>query len=52
MHLSSEPDVVLEDVDEKTEFLILASDGIWKVRFTITAILQESIYLQESQDKI
>lgn len=32
MHLSSEPDVVVvEKVEEGTEFLILASDGIWKV---------------------
>ena len=30
-HLSSEPDVSLEIVDEDTEFVILASDGIWKV---------------------
>ncbi|CAL5380501.1 unnamed protein product [Camellia sinensis] len=29
-HLSSEPDVSLEIVDEDTEFVILASDGIWK----------------------
>ncbi|XP_020223895.1 probable protein phosphatase 2C 58 [Cajanus cajan] len=31
MHLSSEPDVFVEEVDQHTEFLILASDGIWKV---------------------
>ncbi|KAJ7981499.1 Protein phosphatase 2C family protein [Quillaja saponaria] len=31
MHLSSEPDVTVEMIDEDTEFLILASDGIWKV---------------------
>ncbi|XP_061355580.1 probable protein phosphatase 2C 58 [Gastrolobium bilobum] len=31
MHLSSEPDVVVQEVDQHTEFLILASDGIWKV---------------------
>ncbi|KAJ1431305.1 PPM-type phosphatase domain [Sesbania bispinosa] len=32
MHLSSEPDVVVEEVDQQhTEFLILANDGIWKV---------------------
>ena len=31
MHLSSEPDVVTETVGENAEFLILASDGIWKV---------------------
>ncbi|VFQ80054.1 unnamed protein product [Cuscuta campestris] len=30
-HLSSEPDVVTDVIDETTEFLILASDGIWKV---------------------
>ncbi|KAG4980246.1 hypothetical protein AAZX31_12G109900 [Glycine max] len=31
MHLSSEPDVIVQEVDQHTEFLILASDGIWKV---------------------
>lgn len=31
MHLSSEPDVTTEDIDDSTEFLILASDGLWKV---------------------
>ncbi|KAK7342373.1 hypothetical protein VNO80_25323 [Phaseolus coccineus] len=31
MHLSSEPDVFVEEVLHHTEFLILASDGIWKV---------------------
>lgn len=31
MHLSSEPDVVVELIDDDTEFLILASDGVWKV---------------------
>lgn len=35
MHLSSEPDVVVENVEEGSEFLILASDGIWKVSFLI-----------------
>ncbi|KAK6919093.1 PPM-type phosphatase-like domain [Dillenia turbinata] len=30
-HLSSEPDIYTEIVDDKTEFLILASDGLWKV---------------------
>ncbi|KAL0353774.1 UNVERIFIED_CONTAM: putative protein phosphatase 2C 39 [Sesamum angustifolium] len=30
-HLSSEPDVATEVIDDKTEFIILASDGIWKV---------------------
>ncbi|PKA46690.1 putative protein phosphatase 2C 39 [Apostasia shenzhenica] len=31
LHLSSEPDVRAEIVDLKTEFLVLASDGLWKV---------------------
>lgn len=30
-HLSSEPDVTVEVIDDETEFIILASDGIWKV---------------------
>lgn len=32
-HLSSEPDVAEEVIDEDAEFVILASDGLWKVRF-------------------
>lgn len=32
-HLSSEPHVVVDFIDEKTEFVILASDGLWKVIF-------------------
>lgn len=30
-HISSEPDVWVDTVDDDTEFLILASDGVWKV---------------------
>ncbi|KAF6141933.1 hypothetical protein GIB67_037901 [Kingdonia uniflora] len=30
-HLSSEPDVEVQMIDDGTEFLILASDGLWKV---------------------
>lgn len=30
-HLSSEPDVTVETIDEDAEFMILASDGLWKV---------------------
>jgi protein phosphatase 1L len=30
-HLSSEPDVFMEVIDDNTDFFILASDGIWKV---------------------
>ncbi|GLT86858.1 hypothetical protein SLE2022_049720 [Rubroshorea leprosula] len=31
LHLSSEPDVITEIIGDDVEFLILASDGIWKV---------------------
>ncbi|MCO5551225.1 hypothetical protein L7F22_004724 [Adiantum nelumboides] len=31
MHVRSDPDIHLEDIDEATEFLILPSDGLWKV---------------------
>ncbi|KAF5460988.1 hypothetical protein F2P56_020818 [Juglans regia] len=30
-HLSSEPHVTVEFIDDETEFVILASDGLWKV---------------------
>lgn len=30
-HLSSEPDVAVEMIDDDTEFVILASDGLWTV---------------------
>lgn len=32
-HLSSEPDVRVEMIDNDVEFIILASDGLWKVSF-------------------
>jgi len=31
-HITAEPDVTIEKIDEDTEFIILASDGVWKVR--------------------
>ncbi|XVF70166.1 hypothetical protein PTKIN_Ptkin11bG0139500 [Pterospermum kingtungense] len=31
VHLSSEPDVTVEMIDDDTELIILASDGLWKV---------------------
>lgn len=34
MHLSSEPDVMVELIDDDTELLILASDGVWKVSYS------------------
>ncbi|KAI3466883.1 hypothetical protein Pfo_023546 [Paulownia fortunei] len=30
-HITAEPDIVIEKMDEDTEFIILASDGLWKV---------------------
>ncbi|KAK4438721.1 putative protein phosphatase 2C 58 [Sesamum alatum] len=30
-HLSSEPDIAVEMIDDDVEFIILASDGLWKV---------------------
>ncbi|KAL5730454.1 protein-serine/threonine phosphatase [Ranunculus cassubicifolius] len=30
-HLTSEPDVAVEIIDDDTEFVIMASDGLWKV---------------------
>ena len=32
-HLSSEPHVTVEVINDGAEFVILASDGLWKVRF-------------------
>ncbi|CAI9088699.1 OLC1v1023104C2 [Oldenlandia corymbosa var. corymbosa] len=40
-HLSSDPHVVVEDIDDDTDFVILASDGIWKVGYS-----SFSFYLQ------
>ena len=34
-HLSSEPDISVEFIENDTEFVILASDGLWKVGFVI-----------------
>lgn len=31
VHLSAKPDINDIEVDDKTELLILASDGLWKV---------------------
>ncbi|KAK7399752.1 hypothetical protein VNO78_10941 [Psophocarpus tetragonolobus] len=30
-HITAEPDVTIQKIDEDTEFIILASDGLWKV---------------------
>lgn len=31
LHLRSDPDVTNADIDNETDLLILASDGLWKV---------------------
>ncbi|XP_058735659.1 probable protein phosphatase 2C 28 [Vicia villosa] len=30
-HITAEPDVMVKKIDDETEFIILASDGLWKV---------------------
>ncbi|GFQ08803.1 probable protein phosphatase 2c 62 [Phtheirospermum japonicum] len=35
-HLSSEPDTAIEIIDDDVEFVILASDGLWKVGLSRT----------------
>lgn len=30
-HITSEPDIFVETIDSDTQFIILASDGLWKV---------------------
>ncbi|XWS52088.1 hypothetical protein CRYUN_Cryun11dG0037300 [Craigia yunnanensis] len=37
-HLSSEPDVTVEMIDDDTELIILASDGLWKVMMNQEAV--------------
>ena len=37
-HLSSEPDVTVEMIDDDSEFIILASDGLWKVRYALCCL--------------
>jgi len=31
IHLSSDPDIRDENIDHETEFILFASDGVWKV---------------------
>lgn len=35
-HLSIEPDTAVEMIDDEVEFVILASDGLWKVGLSFT----------------
>lgn len=30
-HITSEPDIFVKTIDSDTQFIILASDGLWKV---------------------
>lgn len=48
IHLSSEPDVTEAIIDDESEFLILASDGLWKVMSNQEAV--ESIkHIKDAQ---
>jgi len=38
-HISSDPDVIVEMMDSEAEFIILASDGLWKVRCYLLIVL-------------
>lgn len=37
-HISSDPDVAIEDVGDGAELLVLASDGLWKVMSNQAAV--------------
>lgn len=46
-HITSEPDVMIETIDADTQFMILASDGLWKVflmNFTTDCFIFSHIY--------
>lgn len=34
-HITAEPDVMVQNITGDTEFIILASDGLWKVIFCV-----------------
>lgn len=40
-HLSSEPDVAVEMIDDDTDFVIFASDGLWTVCYSLELILHQ-----------
>lgn len=37
-HVSSEPDIAVEIIDDDVDFIILASDGLWKVWLSLTIL--------------
>lgn len=41
-HITSEPDVMIEKIDADTQFMILASDGLWKVFLMILPLVASS----------
>lgn len=45
IHLSSEPDITHETIDDETEFIIFASDGIWKVFLRFLCILSSNVIM-------
>lgn len=45
IHLSSEPDVVVTKIDDETEFVILASDGLWKVGIDLVKVFLKHKHL-------
>jgi len=36
-HITSEPDVMVENLGADAKFFILASDGLWKVKIHMTS---------------
>lgn len=38
-HITSEPDIRIVAIENETEFVILASDGLWKVHFFCSFVL-------------
>lgn len=47
-HITSELDIFIENIDKGTEFILLASDGLWKVLTPLDAldIRRHSILVQ------
>lgn len=43
IHLSSEPDITHQTIHDETEFIVFASDGIWKVSYQISIFLSLSL---------
>lgn len=39
IHLSSEPDITKQAIDDQTEFIVFASDGIWKVKSNVFGVV-------------